>query len=41
MLLDKGADIDARGGFYDNALKAANSRRYPNIVQILLERGAV
>jgi len=39
MLLDKGEDINASGGYYGNALQAASSRNYGEIVQILLDNG--
>ena len=40
LLLDRGANIDAEGGRYGNALSAACSRNNQEIMQILLERGA-
>ncbi|KAK0701084.1 Pfs, NACHT and ankyrin domain protein, partial [Lasiosphaeria miniovina] len=39
-LLEKGADVNAQGGFYGNALQAAFSRGHDKIVQMLLEKGA-
>ncbi|KAE8416243.1 hypothetical protein BDV36DRAFT_297216 [Aspergillus pseudocaelatus] len=36
ILLDKGADVNAQGGFYGNALEAAYSRGCGQIVQMLL-----
>ncbi|KAF6808110.1 Ankyrin repeat domain-containing protein 50-like protein 3, partial [Colletotrichum plurivorum] len=39
-LLNKGADVNAQGGYYGNALQAASSGGHGNIVQMLLERGA-
>ncbi|KAK3175347.1 hypothetical protein OEA41_002594 [Lepraria neglecta] len=39
MLLDKGEDINARAGYYGNALQAASSRNHGEIVQILLDNG--
>jgi hypothetical protein len=39
-LLDQGADINAQGGDYGNALQAASSRGYDAIVQMLLDKGA-
>lgn len=39
MLLDKGADVNAQGGRYDNALYAASSRGHEK-VKILLSKGA-
>jgi hypothetical protein len=40
LLLDKGAEVDAQGGFYGNALQAASSKGHEAIVKLLLERGA-
>ena len=40
MLLDKGADVNAQGGLYSNALQAASYRGHDRIVQILLDKGA-
>ncbi|CEO61082.1 Putative Ankyrin repeat protein [Penicillium brasilianum] len=40
LLLDCGADINAQGGFYGDALKAACSEGHHRIAQLLLERGA-
>ena len=40
MLLDKGADVNAQGGWYGNALQAASSRGHEKVVQILLDKGA-
>ncbi|KAK8851752.1 ankyrin repeat-containing domain protein [Apiospora arundinis] len=40
-LLEKGADVNAQGGQYGNALQAASSRGHKEIVQALLEKGAV
>ena len=39
-LLEHGADVNAQGGPYGNALQAACSKGHDNIVQILLEHGA-
>jgi ankyrin repeat protein len=39
-LIDKGADVNAKGGFFGNALGAASDCGYAEIVQLLLERGA-
>ena len=41
MLLDKGADINAQGGYYGNALQAALVYGYDQVVRILLDNGAV
>ncbi|KAL2071840.1 hypothetical protein VTL71DRAFT_13075 [Oculimacula yallundae] len=40
LLLDKGADVNAKGGFYGNALQAASIFPDLSIVQLLLEKGA-
>jgi len=40
ILLDRGADVNAEGGFDGNALQAAFSRGHKKVVQILLDRGA-
>ncbi|KAK1621903.1 hypothetical protein BDP81DRAFT_387273, partial [Colletotrichum phormii] len=40
MLLDKGADVNAEGGEYGNALQAASSEGHDKIVQMLLDKGA-
>ncbi|KAH6866064.1 ankyrin repeat-containing domain protein, partial [Thelonectria olida] len=40
ILLDKGADINAQGGHYGNALQAASYTGYEEIVQILVDNGA-
>ena len=39
-ILDKGADINAQGGFYGNALQVASSEGHEKVVQILLDNGA-
>ncbi|KAH0332324.1 Pfs, NACHT and ankyrin domain protein, partial [Aureobasidium melanogenum] len=39
-LLDKGADVNAQGGRYGNALQAASLEGHDKIVQMLLDRGA-
>jgi hypothetical protein len=39
-LLNKGADINAHGGKYGNALQAASLRGNVAIVQLLLDKGA-
>jgi preprotein translocase subunit YajC len=38
LLLEKGAEVNARGGEYGNALQAASLERHDNIVQSLLEK---
>ena len=40
MLLDKGADINAQGGVFGNALQAALSGGHDHVVQMLLDKGA-
>ena len=40
MLLDKGADVNAQGRGYSNALQAASLGGYEKVVQILLDKGA-
>ena len=40
LLLEKGAEVNAQGGHYGNALQAACSGGHDKIVQLLLERGA-
>jgi hypothetical protein len=40
LLLDKGADVNAQGGFYGNALQAASSGGYEEVVRLLLDKGA-
>ncbi|KAJ7852910.1 hypothetical protein B0H14DRAFT_3136992 [Mycena olivaceomarginata] len=40
LLLDKGADVNAQGGYYGNALHIAAYRGHDKIVQVLLDKGA-
>jgi ankyrin repeat protein len=40
LLLERGADVNAQGGEYGNALQAACDRGHVKIAQMLLERGA-
>lgn len=40
LLLNNGADINARGGFYGNALQVASSGGYEAVVKLLLDKGA-
>jgi ankyrin repeat protein len=40
MLLDGGADIDAQGGTYGNALQAATARGHFEVVTLLQKQGA-
>lgn len=37
---EKGADINAQGGYYGNALHAASHRSHKQVVQLLLDEGA-
>ena len=40
MLVEKGADVNAQGGDYGNALQAASVGGHQAVVQMLLEKGA-
>jgi ankyrin repeat protein len=40
MLLNKGAEVNAQGGRYGNALEAASDRGYEQVVKMLLDKGA-
>ena len=40
MLLDKGADVNAKGGRYGTALQAASERGHDQVVRMLLDIGA-
>jgi ankyrin repeat protein len=40
VLLEKGADVNARGGHYHNALQAASARGHEQTVKMLLDKGA-
>jgi hypothetical protein len=40
LLLDKGADAHAQGGYFDNALQAASYGGHEAVVRLLLDRGA-
>lgn len=40
FLLDNGADINALGGFYGNALQASSTKEHKEIVELLLENRA-
>jgi ankyrin repeat protein len=40
MLLDAGADVNAQGGHYGNALQAASWGGHEEVVQMLLAAGA-
>jgi ankyrin repeat protein len=40
LLLERGADANAQGGFYGNALQAASIGGHEKVIQMLLDRGA-
>ncbi|EAQ86879.1 hypothetical protein CHGG_08132 [Chaetomium globosum CBS 148.51] len=40
ILISKGADVNAQGGEYGNALQAASSEGHQKIVKLLLDKGA-
>ena len=40
LLLEKGAEVNAQGGKYGNALQAASYLDHEAIVKLLLEKGA-
>jgi hypothetical protein len=40
LLLDKGADVNAQGGYYGNALYAASEGGHEQVVKMLLDTGA-
>ncbi|KAH8621149.1 HET-domain-containing protein [Alternaria alternata] len=40
LLLDAGADVNAQGGEYGNALQAASERGYVQVAKLLLDAGA-
>ncbi|ORY09452.1 hypothetical protein BCR34DRAFT_516475, partial [Clohesyomyces aquaticus] len=40
LLLDKGADVNAQGGRYGNALQAALVKGNEQVVKLLLDKGA-
>ena len=40
MLLDKGAEVNAQGGDYGNALQAASAGGYEQVVMMLHAAGA-
>jgi len=41
MLMDAGADVNAQGGHFGNALQAASWGGYEEVVQMLIDAGAV
>jgi ankyrin repeat protein len=40
LLIEKGADVNAQGGFYGNALQAASYEGHEAIAKLLIEKGA-
>ncbi|KAJ1329892.1 ankyrin repeat domain-containing protein 50 [Microdochium nivale] len=40
LLLDEGANVNAQGGYFGNALQAASSTGNQTVVQLLLDKGA-
>jgi ankyrin repeat protein len=40
VLLDKGADVNAQGGYYGNALQSASVNGHKEVVTLLLDKGA-
>jgi ankyrin repeat protein len=40
LLLEKGTDVNAQGGYYGNALQAASKERHEAIVRLLVEKSA-
>ena len=40
QLVEKGAEVNAQGGVYSNALQVASARSHDQVVQLLLENGA-
>jgi len=40
MLLDKGAEVNAQGGRYGNALQAASEGGHEKVIQMLLDKSA-
>jgi ankyrin repeat protein len=41
LLLDKGANVNAQGRYYGNALQAASAGGYREIVELLVDKSAV
>lgn len=39
LLLDQGADVNAQGREYSNALQAASNRSHKRVIQMLLDQG--
>jgi hypothetical protein len=40
MLIERGADGNAQGGFYGNALQAASDGGHEKVVEMLIAKGA-
>ncbi|OCK87550.1 uncharacterized protein K441DRAFT_466880, partial [Cenococcum geophilum 1.58] len=40
-LLIRGADVNAQGGYYGNALQAASAQGHEQVVKLLLDKGGV
>lgn len=40
MLVDKGAEVNAQGGYYGSALRAASARGHEQVVKMLLDKDA-
>lgn len=40
LLLSKGADVNARGGYYGSALQWASAKGHEQMVQMFLQHGA-
>jgi ankyrin repeat protein len=40
LLLDNGADVNARGGIYGNALNAASYNGHEQVEKLLIDKGA-
>ena len=40
LLMEKGADVNAEGGYYGNALQAASYNGHEAIAKLLIEKGA-
>ena len=40
LLIEKGADVNAQGGQYGNALQAASIKGHGALVKLLIENGA-
>lgn len=41
LLVEKGVDVNAQGGLYENALQATSYRGHEQIVRLLVEKGAL